>query len=149
MTDNELNLTATYIIALANEPNAQEKIKLLLTSLLASYQQEGFFHEQKNKQKAISVQLRFTQQEISKMASTFKKKFIANGLCAHVLKKPSGKNSYCYEIRYRSNGYDIRAYSTYLTKAKELFIAKTTAQEIEKISYQEQENNRQFVLSYL
>ena len=37
-----------------------------------------------------------------------------------------------YEIRYRSNGYDIRAYSTDLTKAKELFIAKTTAQEIEK-----------------
>ena len=51
LTDNELNLTATYIIALANEPNAQEKIKLLLTSLLASYQQEDFFHEQKNKQK--------------------------------------------------------------------------------------------------
>ena len=66
------------------------------------------------------------------MATTFKKVFIANGLCAHVLKKPSGKNSYCYEIRYRSNGYDIRAYSTDLTKAKELFIAKTTAQEIEK-----------------
>jgi hypothetical protein len=71
LTENELNLTATYIIALANTPNAQEKIKLLLTSLLASYQQEGFFHKQKNKQKAVSVQLRFTQQEISKMASTF------------------------------------------------------------------------------
>ena len=67
----KINLTATYIIALANEPNAQEKIKLLLTSLLASYSQEGFFHEQKNKQKAVSVQLRFTQQKISKMASTF------------------------------------------------------------------------------
>ncbi len=132
MTDNELNLTATYIIALASEANAQEKIKLLLTSLLASYQQEGFFHEQKNKQKAVSVQLRFTQQEISKMASTFKKEFIANGLCAHVIKRKSGKKTVCYEIRYRSNGYDISASSTDLNIAKSKFLAKTTSKEIDK-----------------
>ena len=132
MTENELNLTATYIITLANAPNAQEKIKLLLTSLLASYSQEGFFHEQKNKQKAVSVQLRFTQQEISKMASTFKKEFIANGLCAHVIKRESGKKTVCYEIRYRSNGYDISASSTDLNIAKSKFLAKTTSKEIDK-----------------
>lgn len=66
------------------------------------------------------------------MSTSFKKAFIANGLAAHVLKKPSGKNTFCYEIRYRANGYDIRVSSTDLRKAKEKFLAKTTPQEIEK-----------------
>ena len=66
------------------------------------------------------------------MASTFKKVFIANGLIAHVLKKTSGKHSFCYEIRYRANGYDIRSSSTDLNKAKEKFLEKTTPAEIEK-----------------
>ena len=66
------------------------------------------------------------------MAQSFKKVFIANGLAAHVLKKTSGKRSYCYEIRYRANGYDIRVSSTDLQKAKEKFLAKTTPKEIEK-----------------
>ena len=131
MTNNEINVTATCIAALATQPNSIEKIKLLLSSLLQSNEKADFY-VQKNTDSSVSSKLIFTQKEISKMATTFKKVFIANGLCAHVLKKPSGKNSYCYEIRYRSNGYDIRAYSTDLTKAKELFIAKTTAQEIEK-----------------
>ena len=29
------------------------------------------------------------------MATTFKKQFIANGLVAHVIKRKSGKNSFC------------------------------------------------------
>ena len=37
MTTAELNLTATYVTALASEPNATEKIKMLLQSLFASY----------------------------------------------------------------------------------------------------------------
>ena len=37
MTSAELNLTATYDTALASEPNATEKIKMLLQSLFASY----------------------------------------------------------------------------------------------------------------
>ncbi len=74
----------------------------------------------------------FTQKEIKNMATTFKKVFIANGLCAHVLKKKSGKNTFRYEIRYRANGYNIQASSTDLKKAKEKFLAKTTPSEIEK-----------------
>ena len=58
------------------------------------------------------------------MATTFRKVFIANGLTAHVLKKASGKRTFCYEIRYRANGYDIRAYSTNLQTAKEKFLEK-------------------------
>ena len=133
MTNQELKISATYIKNLASFPDAEDRISLYLDSLFATQPQKDTFNEPENsKSKAVSSLLHFTYKEIKNMATMFKKVFIANGLCAHVLKKPSGKNSYCYEIRYRSNGYDIRAYSTDLTKAKELFIAKTTAQEIEK-----------------
>ena len=133
MTNQELKISATYIKKLASFPDAEDRISLYLDSLFATQPQKDTFNKPENsKSKAVSSLLHFTYKEIKNMATTFKKVFIANGLCAHVLKKPSGKNSYCYEIRYRSNGYDIRAYSTDLTKAKELFIAKTTAQEIEK-----------------
>ena len=133
MTNQELKISATYIKKLASFPDAEDRISLYLDSLFATQPQKDTFNEPENsKSKAVSSLLHFTYKEIKNMATTFKKVFIANGLCAHVLKKPSGKNSYCYEIRYRSNGYDIRAYSTDLTKAKELFIAKTSAQEIEK-----------------
>ena len=133
MTNQELKISATYIKKLASFPDAEDRISLYLDSLFATQPQKDTFNEPENsKSKAVSSLLHFTYKEIKNMATTFKKVFIANGLCAHVLKKTSGKNSYCYEIRYRSNGYDIRAYSTDLTKAKELFIAKTTAQEIEK-----------------
>ena len=133
MNQNELKTSASYIKKLASYPDANERIELYLDSIFATQPQKDTFNEPENsKSKAVSSLLHFTYKEIKNMATTFKKVFIANGLCAHVLKKPSGKNSYCYEIRYRSNGYDIRAYSTDLTKAKELFIAKTTAQEIEK-----------------
>ena len=70
--------------------------------------------------------IKFTNKEIQMMSFTFKKEFIANGLAAHVLKKESGRNSYCYEIRYRSNGYNIQASSTDLREAKRKFLAKTT-----------------------
>lgn len=133
MTDNELNVTVNCILALATQSDAKEKIKLLLTSLFDTYSQQGNFDVQETEtKKAVSIPLHFTHKEIDKMATTFKKVFIANGLCAHVLKKPSGKGTFCFEIRYRANGYDIRAYSTDLSKAKAAFLLKTTAKEIEK-----------------
>ncbi len=84
--------------------------------------------------KCITAIMKFTEQEISAMATTFKRLFIANGLCAHVLKRPCGKryNTFCYEIRYRANGYCIRSSSTDLAEAKRKFIAKTMPGEIEK-----------------
>lgn len=82
--------------------------------------------------KAVTTVLKFTKQEISRMATTFKKEFILNGLAARVTKRESGKNSYCYEIRYRSNGYNITASSTDLAEAKKKFLAKTVPSEIEK-----------------
>lgn len=56
------------------------------------------------------------------MATTFKKQFIANGLVAHVIKRKSGKNTFCYEIRYRSNGFCIFAAANDLNKAKAKFL---------------------------
>ncbi len=100
---------------------------------LAALEKQGN-EELRQQPKCITAIMKFTQQEISEMAITFKREFIANGLCAHVLKRPSGKryNTFCYEIRYRSNGYCIRAASTDLAEAKRKFIAKTMPGEIEK-----------------
>lgn len=66
--------------------------------------------------------LKFTDEEVSKMPKTFRKEFRTNGCTAHVLKRKSGKNTYCYEIRYRRNGYNIDASSTNLAEAKRKFI---------------------------
>ncbi|MBE7101360.1 MAG: hypothetical protein E7364_07130 [Clostridiales bacterium] len=82
--------------------------------------------------KSATTSLKFTKKEISKMAETFKKEFIANGLAAKIIKRESGRNSFCYEIRYRSNGYNITASSTDLSRAKEKFLFKTTPKEIGK-----------------
>jgi len=59
-------------------------------------------------QKVITAELKFTMKEISsmpRMSKTFKKEFIANGLVTHVVKRPSGKHGFYYEIQYRRNGY--------------------------------------------
>ena len=134
MTNQELKISASYIKKLASFSDAEDRISLYLDSLFASSQtQKDTFNEHETRNtKAVSSLLHFTYKEIEKMATTFKKVFIANGLCAHVLKKPSGKGTFCFEIRYRATGYDIRAYSTDLSKAKALFIAKTTQQQIGK-----------------
>ena len=126
MTNQELKISATYIKKLASFPDAEDRISLYLDSLFATQPQKDTFNEPENsKSKAVSSLLHFTYKEIKNMATTFKKVFIANGLAAHVIKKESGKNSYCYEIRYRANGYCIITSYTNLQKAKEKFLAKT------------------------
>ena len=63
MTENEINVTATCIAALANQPNSEEKIKLLLTSLFESYSKEGFLEEPEKEELSptVSAPLVFTQ----------------------------------------------------------------------------------------
>ena len=55
MTSNELNVTATCITALAFEPNATEKIKMLLQSFFTSHEKDldGSIQEEE-KAKSIS-----------------------------------------------------------------------------------------------
>lgn len=77
------------------------------------------------KQKALSASIKFTKQEVDRMSKTFKKEFIANGCVAHIIKRQSGKHNFCYEIRYRRNGYNITVSNSDLKKAKESFILAT------------------------
>ena len=68
MNENEINVTTTCIMALANQPNAEEKIKLLPTNLFASYPQKDNFDVQSNSNsQTISTSITFTQKEIEKI----------------------------------------------------------------------------------
>ena len=133
MNQNEINVTATCIAALANQPNSEDKIKLLLTSLFCSYEKQGYLSEPKNaSEDSVSSIIIFTQKEISKMPKTFKKEFIANGLSAHVLKRKKRKNAISFEIRYRRNGYNIHVTASTIEIAKEKFITATLSENIER-----------------
>ena len=149
MTTAELNLTATYVTALASEPNATEKIKMLLQSLFSSYGKRADFPAQETeKSKAVSSIITFSQKEISKMDKTFRKEFIANGLVAHVIKRKRGKNAIVYEIRYRRNGFDISATSANLDEAKRRFLKMTMPDELEnhrKKNYAGAKNSFRFI----
>ena len=124
MTNNEINVTATCIAALASQPNSEEKIKMLLQSLFTSYAKEANFDTEKDTDNSVSSKLIFTQKEINLMPKTFKKEFRADGCTAHVRKRKCGKNSYTYDIRYRRNGYNIIITNKNLETAKQLFIEK-------------------------
>ena len=123
MNQNEINITATCIAALANQPNCEEKIKLLLTSLLAS-NKKADFNVEKNTEHSVSSKIIFSQKEINLMPKTFKKEFRANGCTAHVRRRKTSKNCYLYDIRYRRNGYNILVTNKDLETAKRLFIEK-------------------------
>ena len=107
-----------------------------LIKRLVSLENQGSVSKLQEQTKSVTTILKFTHKEISKMSVTFKKEFIANGLVAHVIKRKSGKNSYCYEIRYRSNGYNISTAATDLAEAKRKFLAKTVPGEIDKYRVQ-------------
>ena len=111
--------------------NLASECTALIERLIALEAQGGIATLQQHA-KSVTAIIKFTYKEIQMMSFTFKKEFIANGLAAHVIKKESGRNSYCYEIRYRSNGYNIIASSTNLAEAKRKFLAKTVPGEIEK-----------------
>ena len=133
MTNNEINVTATCIAALANQPNSEEKIKLLLQSLFNSHTQKADFNIEKNTEPSVSSKLIFTQKEINLMPKTFKKEFRTDGCTAHVRKRKCGKNSYTYDIRYNRNGYSICVTNKNLETAKRIFIEKLkTAKPVNK-----------------
>ncbi len=122
------------VMNIASEYSAliERAIQLERQGSIATYQKQA---------RSVTIIIKFTYKEIQMMSFTFKKEFIANGLVAHVIKRESGRNSYCYEIRYRSNGYNISASSTDLAKAKKKFLAKTVPGEIEKYYIGKNSNN--------
>lgn len=66
----------------------------------------------------------FNEQEISQMPKTFKKILLLNKKRCRVRLHTSGKNGTTYEIRYRSNGYDISACGKTIELAKAKMIEK-------------------------
>lgn len=78
-----------------------------------------------NSKKTSSAKIKFTKKEIESMSKTFKREFIANGMAAHIIERPSGKHGSFYEIRYRRNGYDITVSNKELKTAKAMFIEAT------------------------
>ena len=82
-------------------------------------------HKPQRKEKTLSATIKFSKEEVAKMSKTFKKEFIAAGLVAHIIKRPSGKNGFYYEIRYRRNGFNISVSNKDLATAKKLFIERT------------------------
>ena len=78
-----------------------------------------------NNKKTSSAKIKFTKKEIESMSKTFKREFIANGMAAHIIERPSGKRGSFYEIRYRRNGYDIAVSNKDLKTAKAMFIEAT------------------------
>lgn len=78
-----------------------------------------------NGKKTSSAKIKFTKKEIDSMSKTFKREFIANGMAAHIIERPSGKHGSFYEIRYRRNGYDIAVSNKELKTAKAMFIEAT------------------------
>ena len=82
-------------------------------------------HEPQKTEKTLSATIKFSKEEVARMSKSFKKEFIAAGLVAHIIKRPSGKSGFYYEIRYRRNGYNISVSNKDLATAKKLFIERT------------------------
>lgn len=78
-----------------------------------------------NKNKTSSATIKFSKQEVDNMSKTFKKEFIANGCVGRIIKRPSGKKGFYYEIRYRRNGYNISVSNKDIIKARKLFVLAT------------------------
>ena len=127
-----------FVLQLAEESVTVETLQNLIRSgnvAPSSYSEEGGTTENSScimDENAQSNTITFTKNEVKRMDKTFKKHFILNGYIAHVIKRKSGKSSFYYEIRYRRNGYNIRAASVDINEAKRIFLEKTLPENIGK-----------------
>lgn len=91
--------------------------------------------------------LKFTEKEISKMPTKFRKTFRINGCTAHVRKRCDGRYNCSYEIRYARDGYNISASGTTLELAKQRFIEKLIAADnLQKSAYNVPRNFNGFAM---
>lgn len=127
-----------FVLQLAEESVTVETLQNLIRSgnvAPSSYNEDGGTTENSPciiDESAESNIITFTKNEVKRMDKTFKKHFILNGYIAHVIKRKSGKNGFYYEIRYRRNGYNIRAASVDINEAKRIFLEKTLPDNIGK-----------------
>ena len=119
-----------YVLKLAEESATNEKLQNLIEKNNAVVKSDV-----KEERLDDISELKFTNKEINQMPTTFRKEFRADGCTARIRKKPSGKNGYIYEIRYRRNGYNVGVSNKNLEEAKRLFIeALKTAKVSKKIT---------------
>lgn len=114
---------------MASQPDSKERLAIFFDELLSSVAQKN---ESVRKEKhSVSTRIRFSQKKLTHMSKTFKKEFIANGLAAHVIKRPSGKTGSI--TKYATGGTDILIASAKNIKdAKQKFLKMTEPGEIEK-----------------
>ena len=95
--------------------------------------------------------LKFTEKEILKMPSKFRKEIKINGRAFRQRKRKRGKNSCSIEIRYRRNGLNISASGRTQEEAKANFIRKLQAAENKETQqhYKAPETFQAFALYYL
>ena len=149
MTNQEINFAAIYIASIAKEDNAVEKVNIAIQSLLSSYDMEAKVFTAKNGNFTPTTSIiTFTQKEVSKMDTKFKKILIANGLVAKVRIRKSGYYQTTYEIRFRSHGYSFSCTAKNIDKLKAEFLRKTSPGELEKykVNASKQNKNRKDVL---
>ena len=135
----DMDELSTTVLQMAADSITLDRLKTLISSANTPplYIGKGTSTQQENSQsiKGKNVQsciITFTNNEVKRMEKTFKKHFILNGYIAHVIKRKSGKNGFYYEIRYRRNGYNIRAASVDINQAKRIFLEKTLPKNIGK-----------------
>ena len=143
MTNQEINFAAIYIASIAKEENAVEKVNIAIQSLLSSYDMEAKVSTAKNGNFTPTTSIiTFTQKEVSKMDSKFKKILIANGLVAKVRIRKSGYYQTTYEIRFRSHGYSFSCTAKTIDKLKAEFLRKTSPGELEKYKVNASKQNK-------
>lgn len=116
-----------FVLQLAEESITMETLQNLIKNNNAATQSDV-----KDKGLDDISGFKFTNKEINQMPKTFRKEFRADGCTARIRKKPSGKNGYLYEIRYRRNGYNISASNKNLEEAKRLFIEQLKTAKVSK-----------------
>ena len=133
MTYKELQKINEIIETLKATPNADENIQFVLdladksmkAETLEELMRNGNTTEgpsEQNQDEQAKFGLKFTNEEIRQMPKTFKKEFRAEGCTARIRKRPCGKETFTYEIRYRRNGYNITITDKNLEKGKRRFI---------------------------
>lgn len=126
LSDNLINFS--NLIMLAHDRGEIIKLGAQLNEIICKaieMENAGALSLPKEKEKTLSAEIKFTKEEIENMSKTFKKEFIANGCVGHVIKRPSGKKGFYYEIRYRRNGYNITVSNADIERAKKLFVEAT------------------------
>lgn len=149
MNYKELQRLNEIIETLNKSSNADENIQFVLKlaeqsitteTLRNLIEKDEELPLRKQEDKQAKFNLLFTNKEIKKMPKTFKKEFRAEGCTARVRKRPCGKDTFTYEIRYRRNGYNVSACGKTKEEAKENFIKKLkTARPIKQAVEQSQD----------